>query len=149
MALLFMATEHFCAQCHLCLSHFNDICNEEGRIELSVPNREGGLDHFLHQQHERPSSFQSLVNLPWKSVKWLQVIDMWQQVKPDPCGWEVHTTFNPLNWSMPGPMSHTSLRSPTGGKQLLCSLFSLFSRIFFPPAWSLVYFLLWEKKKSG
>lgn len=57
MALLYMATEHFCAQCHLCLSPFNDICNEEGRIELFTPNREEGLDGFVHQQHERHKGF--------------------------------------------------------------------------------------------
>lgn len=55
MALLYMATEHFCSVI-FCLSPFNDICNKEGRIELFVPNREEGLEIF-HQQHERPSSF--------------------------------------------------------------------------------------------
>lgn len=106
----------------------NDICNEEGRIELFAPNREEGLDGFVHQQHERHKGafiLQSLVSLPWKSVKWLQVIGMWQQVKPDHCGWEVHNNVQSISWSMPGPMSRTSLRSPTGRKQPLCSLFSL------------------------
>lgn len=35
----------------------NDICNEEGRIELFAPNREEGLDGFVHQQHERHKGF--------------------------------------------------------------------------------------------
>jgi len=51
MALLYKATQHF-----VCFSP-NGICNEEGRIDLSAPNMEGGLDGSLHQQHERNEGF--------------------------------------------------------------------------------------------
>ena len=41
----------------VCFSPFNDIYNEEGRIDLFAPNTEGSLDGSLHQQHERHEGF--------------------------------------------------------------------------------------------
>lgn len=38
-------------------SPFNDICNEEGRIDLFAPNREEGVDGSFHQLHERREGF--------------------------------------------------------------------------------------------
>lgn len=55
MALLNMATEHFCAQCHFCLSPFNDICDKEGRMKLFAPNREEGLDSISSMKGLHPS----------------------------------------------------------------------------------------------
>lgn len=41
----------------VCSSPFNDVCNEEGRIDLFAPNMDEGLDGCLHQQHERHEGF--------------------------------------------------------------------------------------------